>query len=85
LSAYLASVKRLVALAPQIKLVLGAHYVPVAQPSVLPQLDAAIRSILAGKVQPKSVNGDQAIYQVGEISFRMRNPLPAVNSNPGPN
>jgi glyoxylase-like metal-dependent hydrolase (beta-lactamase superfamily II) len=85
LPAYLASVKRLVALAPQIKLVLGAHYVPVAQPSVLPQLDAAIRSILAGKVQPKSVNGDQAIYQVGEISFRMRNPLPAVNSNPGPN
>jgi glyoxylase-like metal-dependent hydrolase (beta-lactamase superfamily II) len=84
-SAYLASVRKLVALAPEIKLVLGAHNVPVAQPSVLPQLDAAIRSVLAGKVQPKSVNGDEAIYQVGEISFRMRNPLPALNSNPGPN
>jgi glyoxylase-like metal-dependent hydrolase (beta-lactamase superfamily II) len=85
LPAYLASVKKLVALAPEIKLVLGAHNVPVAQPSVLPQLDAAIRSVLAGRVQPKSVTGDQAIYQVAEISFRMRNPLPAVNSNPGPN
>jgi glyoxylase-like metal-dependent hydrolase (beta-lactamase superfamily II) len=85
LDAYLASVKKLVALVPEIKLFLGAHNAPAAQPSLLPQLDAAIRSVLAGKVQPKSVNGDQAIYQVGEISFRMRNPLPAVNSNPGPN
>ena len=84
-TAYLASVKKLVALAPQIKLALGAHNVPVAQPSVFGQLDAAIHSVLAGKVQPKSVNGDQAVYQVGEISFRMRNPLPAVNSDPGPN
>src|SRR5258705_4371259 len=83
--AYLASVKKLVALTPQIKLILGSHNLPVAQPSVLPQLDAAIHSVLAGKVQPKSVNGDQAIYQVGEISFRLRNPLPALNSNPGPN
>ena len=84
-SAYLASVKKLAALAPEITLVLGAHNVPVAQPSVLPQLEAAIHSVLAGKVQPKSVSADQAIYQVGEISFRMRNPLPAVNSNPGTN
>ena len=83
--AYLSSVKKLAALAPEIKIVLCAHNVPVAQPSVVPQLDAAIRSVLAGKVQPRSVNGDQAIYQVGEISFRVRNPLPAVNSNPGPN
>ena len=85
LPAYLASVKKLAALAPEIKLVFGAHNVPFAQPSVLPQLDAAIHSVLAEKIQPKSVNGDQAIYQVGEISFRLRNPLPALNSNPGPN
>jgi len=85
LPAYLASVRKLAAMTPQIKLVLGAHNVPVAPPSILPQLDVAIYSVLAGKVQPKSVNGDQAIYQVGEISFRMRHPLPAVNSDPGPN
>jgi len=83
LAAYLASTKKLAALASEIKIVLGAHNVPVAQPSVLPQLDAAIRSVLDGKVQPKSVNGDQAIYQVDEISFRLRNPLPAVNSPSG--
>jgi glyoxylase-like metal-dependent hydrolase (beta-lactamase superfamily II) len=83
--AYLASVKKLAALAPEIKLVLGAHNVPVAQPSVLAQLDAAIHAVLDGKVAPKSVAGNQAIYQVGEISFRMRNPLPAVNSNSGTN
>jgi glyoxylase-like metal-dependent hydrolase (beta-lactamase superfamily II) len=85
LPAYLASVKKLAALVPEIKMVLGAHNVPVAQPEVLSALDAAIRSVLAGKVQPKSVNGDQAIYQVGEISFRLRHPLPALDSNPGPN
>jgi glyoxylase-like metal-dependent hydrolase (beta-lactamase superfamily II) len=83
--AYLASTKKLAGLAPEIKLVLGAHNVPVAQPSVLAQLDAAIRAVLDGKVAPKSVKGNQAIYQVGEISFRMRNPLPAVNSNSGTN
>jgi glyoxylase-like metal-dependent hydrolase (beta-lactamase superfamily II) len=82
---YLESLRKLAAMAPQIKLVLGAHNVPVAQPSILPQLDVAIYSVLAGKVQPKSVDGDQAIYQVGEIYFRMRHPLPAVNSDPGPN
>ena len=85
LPAYLASVKKLAALAPEIKLVLGAHNVPVAQPSVLAQLDAAIHAVLDGKVAPKSVEGNQAIYQAGEISFRMRNPLPAVNSNSGSN
>jgi glyoxylase-like metal-dependent hydrolase (beta-lactamase superfamily II) len=83
LAAYLASVKKLAGLAPELKLVLGAHNVPIAQPAVLAQLDAAINSVLAGKVQPKSVAGDQAIYQVGEISFRLRNPLPALKSPPG--
>ncbi len=82
---YLASTKKLAALAPEIKLALGAHNVPVAQPSALAQLDAAIYAVLDGKVAPKSVKGNQAIYQVGEISFRLRNPLPAVNSIPGPN
>jgi glyoxylase-like metal-dependent hydrolase (beta-lactamase superfamily II) len=83
--AYLASVKKLSALVPEIKLVLGAHNVPVAQPSVLAELDAAIRSVLAGEVQPQSINGEQAIYQVGEISFRLRHPLPALKSPSGTN
>src|SRR6266853_692045 len=82
---YLASEKKLAALAPEIQLVLGAHNVPVGQPSLLAQLDAAIHAVLDGKVATNSAKGNQAIYQVGEISFRLRNPLPAVNSNPGPN
>ena len=83
--AYLASVKKLVALEPQIELVLGSHNVPVAPPSVLEQLDAAIHAVLDGKVQPQCVSGDQAIFQVGEISFRLRYPLPALKSPSGTN
>jgi len=83
--AYLASTKKLAGLAPEIKLVLGAHNVPVAQPSLLAQLDASIHAVLDGKVATNSAKGNQATYQVGEISFRMRNPFPAVNSNSGPN
>jgi glyoxylase-like metal-dependent hydrolase (beta-lactamase superfamily II) len=49
LDAYVASVRRLAALAPELKLVLGAHNIPVAQPSVLPRLLDAIVAIRAGK------------------------------------
>lgn len=83
LAAYIASVKKLVALAPQVKTVLGAHNIPVADPSVLAKLQDAIEQVANGKVKPKSVKGDEAAYQVGDFSFRMRNPLPAVNSSSG--
>jgi glyoxylase-like metal-dependent hydrolase (beta-lactamase superfamily II) len=83
LAAYTASVKKLVALAPHLKAVLGAHNIPLAQPSVLAQLDEAIHSVLDGKVKPDSVKGDEAVYQAGDFSFRMRNPLPALNSSSG--
>jgi hypothetical protein len=76
-------VKKLVALAPQVKTALGAHNIPVADPAVLSKLQDAIQTVLEGKVKPKSVNGDEAAYQVGEFSFRMRNPLPALNSTSG--
>jgi glyoxylase-like metal-dependent hydrolase (beta-lactamase superfamily II) len=83
LTAYIASVKKLVVLAPQVKTVLGAHNIPVADPAVLTKLQDAIQTVLDGKVKPKSVSGDEAAYQVGDFSFRMRNPLPALNSNSG--
>jgi hypothetical protein len=66
-------------------MVLGAHNVPVAQPAVLPAVDAAIHAILDGKVQPALVSGDQAHYKVGEIAFRLRHPLPALKSTSGSN
>jgi glyoxylase-like metal-dependent hydrolase (beta-lactamase superfamily II) len=72
LDAYVASVKRLAALAPQLKLVLGAHNAPVAPPSVLPRLVAAIEAVRAGKVPAKPQEGGKAIYQVDDISFLLR-------------
>src|SRR5579862_459119 len=52
LRAYDRSIRRLAALAPQVKLVLGAHNVPVAPPSVLPRLVAAFEQVRAGKISP---------------------------------
>lgn len=72
LDAYVASVKRLAALEPQIKLVIGAHNVPVAPPSVLPRLVAAIESVRAGKVPATPQEGGKAIYKVDDISFLLR-------------
>jgi glyoxylase-like metal-dependent hydrolase (beta-lactamase superfamily II) len=70
--AYAASIRRLAALAPQIKMVLGAHNIPVAAPSVLPRLVTAFETVRAGKVPPTPADPGQVIYQVGDISFRMR-------------
>jgi glyoxylase-like metal-dependent hydrolase (beta-lactamase superfamily II) len=50
--AYAASIHRLAALAPQIKMVLGAHNIPVATPSVLPRLVTAFEAVRAGKISP---------------------------------
>lgn len=72
LDAYAASIRRLAALAPQVKFVLGAHNVPVASPSVLPRLAEAFAAVRAGRVAPTSVKGGKALYKVGEISFLMR-------------
>src|ERR1700722_828800 len=44
LAAYDASIRRLAALAPQVRMVLGAHNIPVASPSVLPQLVTAFEA-----------------------------------------
>src|SRR5262249_34574487 len=46
LTGYMASLKKLVALAPEVKLVLGAHNVPVASPAVLARLQDGIQQVL---------------------------------------
>lgn len=66
------SVRKLAALQPQVKLVLGAHNVPVAPPSVLGELAAAFAKVQANQVQPRSAGKGKVIYQVGDISFLMR-------------
>jgi glyoxylase-like metal-dependent hydrolase (beta-lactamase superfamily II) len=73
-NAYAASIRRLAALAPQIKLVLGAHNVPVASPEVLPRLVAAFDEVRAGKIKPVPDSPGKVLYKVGDISFLMRSP-----------
>jgi glyoxylase-like metal-dependent hydrolase (beta-lactamase superfamily II) len=70
--AYDASIRRLAALAAQIKTVLGAHNIPVAQPSVLPRLVAAFEAVRGGKVHPTPAEPGEVIYKVDDFSFRMR-------------
>jgi len=74
LDAYAASIRRLAALAPRIKLVLGAHNIPVAQPSVLPLLVKAFDTVRAGKVTPTPDSPGKVLYKVDDLSFLMRAP-----------
>lgn len=77
LAAYGRSVRRLAALAPQIRRVLGSHNVPVASPTVLPQLVAAFEAVMAHKVPPIPAGSGKVTYTVGAISFLMRAPAAA--------
>ena len=74
LNAYAASIRRLAALAPQIKLVLGAHNIPVAPPSVLSRLVLAFDDVRAGKIKPTPDSPGKVLYKVGDISFLMQAP-----------
>jgi glyoxylase-like metal-dependent hydrolase (beta-lactamase superfamily II) len=72
LQAYAASIRRLADLAPQVKVVLGAHNVPVASPAVLARLVSAFDDVRAGRVAATPASPGQVIYKVGDISFLMR-------------
>jgi len=72
LDAYEASVKKLAALAPELKIVLGAHNVPVANPDVLPKLVTAIQAVRAGKVPPQKSDGGKALYTTDGITFLLK-------------
>ena len=74
LEAYNASIRRLAALAPQVKVVLGAHNIPVAPPSVLPRLATAFQTVRAGKAFATPAARGRVIYKVDDISFLMRSP-----------
>jgi glyoxylase-like metal-dependent hydrolase (beta-lactamase superfamily II) len=74
LDAYAASIRRLSALAPQIKLVLGAHNIPVASPSVLPRLVDAFDKVRSGKVAAVPDSPGKVIYKVDGIEFLMKAP-----------
>jgi len=70
LDAYVASVKKLAALAPKLQLLLPAHNEPVAQPDNLPRVVEAIEQVRSGKVKPKPRDGKQEYFFPG-FSFLM--------------
>jgi glyoxylase-like metal-dependent hydrolase (beta-lactamase superfamily II) len=70
--AYDASIKRLAALAPEVKLVLGAHNIPVADPAVLPRLVTAFEAVRAGKVPPQKTEDGKTLYVTDGISFLLK-------------
>jgi len=71
LDAYVSSVKRIADMTPQLKLVLGAHNVPVAEPSVLPRLLVAIQDVRAGKGAVKPEGAGKAMHTIDGFSFLM--------------
>ena len=74
LAAYRTSIRRLAALAPRVKMVLGAHNFPVAPPSVLPHLVTAFETVRAHKVPATPTSDGKVIYRVDDISFLMHAP-----------
>jgi glyoxylase-like metal-dependent hydrolase (beta-lactamase superfamily II) len=72
LAAYAASIRRLAALAPQVKLVLGAHNIPVASPTVLGQLVSAFDKVQSGQVPAVPYSPGKVLYKVDGFSFLMR-------------
>ena len=74
LNAYATSIRKLAALAPQVKVVLGAHNIPVAPPSVLPRLVTAFDAVRAGKVKPTPESPGKVLYRIDGFAFLMRAP-----------
>ena len=64
--------KKLAALAPDLKMVLGAHNFPVAQPSVLPRLLEAIEAVRAGKGDVKPAGEGKILRTYDGFSFLMK-------------
>jgi glyoxylase-like metal-dependent hydrolase (beta-lactamase superfamily II) len=69
---YARSVEQLAVLAPSIKLVLGAHNVPVAPPTVLSGLAHAFTDLRAGKAECKPDKPGRQVCTVRNFSFLVR-------------
>jgi len=70
LNAYEASLKKMIALAPSLKLLLPAHNVPVGEPDELQRMLVAFRKVRSGQVKP-TAQGKQFVYKAGDFSFLM--------------
>jgi glyoxylase-like metal-dependent hydrolase (beta-lactamase superfamily II) len=71
LEAYGSSIRRLAALVPRVKTILGAHNIPVAPPSVLPHLVTAFEAVHSGKIRAIPASPGKVTYNVDDISFLM--------------
>jgi len=71
LEAYDASIRRLAALTPRLKIILGAHNFPIAEPSVLPELASSFERVRAGHVKAKPAGEGKVLFQDGDMSFLM--------------
>jgi glyoxylase-like metal-dependent hydrolase (beta-lactamase superfamily II) len=72
LAAYEKSIARLAALAPEVKTILGAHNIPVAQPEVLPALVQAFSELQAGKATCKPAGDGKKLCAMDKFSFLLR-------------
>lgn len=70
--AYAASISRLNGLAPDVRIVLGAHNIPVASPEVLTRLVLAFAAMRNGAVKPTADSPGKVLYKMGDISFLVR-------------
>jgi glyoxylase-like metal-dependent hydrolase (beta-lactamase superfamily II) len=70
LDAYVASVKKLAALVPTLRLLLPSHNVPVADPGYLPKVVAAIEQVRSGKLKAVVQSGTP-VYSFPDFSFRL--------------
>jgi len=71
LDAYVHSVERIAALAPQLHLLLPSHNIPVGDPAKLPKLVAAIKKVRAGNVPAVPAGAGKVTYSVGGFTFLM--------------
>jgi glyoxylase-like metal-dependent hydrolase (beta-lactamase superfamily II) len=71
LDAYAISIRKLVALTPQVKIVLGAHNIPVASPSVLARLVTAFDNVRAGRAIRSVESSGKVTYKVDDFTFLM--------------
>jgi glyoxylase-like metal-dependent hydrolase (beta-lactamase superfamily II) len=71
LDAYVASMQKLAAIAPHLQILLPSHNTPVADPSYLPKVVAAMQQVRRGEVKPVANDGKHE-YLFDGFSFLMR-------------
>ncbi len=71
LDAYVASMKKLAALAPHLQLLLPAHNTPVADPAYLPKVVTTMEKVRRGEVKAVANDGKHE-YMFDDFSFLMR-------------